>query len=111
MSFTEKGFKPRNVTKDGKRVFNVPTKHVYDIVNIPIKVLDFEADIKTKQGEGRYVVTIEEQGSGEQCKFITNCYEIKDQLTQARDAGATFPIDTVIRRRSLGDGKCSYYFE
>lgn len=116
MSFADKGFKPRNVTKDGKRVFNLPTKHVYDIVNIPIKVLDFEADIKTKQGEGRYVVTIEETQTGEQCKFITNCFEIKDQLNQVREAEKTsrdggLPIDTVIRRRSLGDGKCSYYFE
>lgn len=116
MSFASQGFKPRNVTKDGKRVFNLPTKHVYDIVNIPIRVLDFEAGIKTKQGEDRYVVTIEETQSGEQCKFITNCYEIKDQLNQVREAeahsrDAGLPIDTVIRRRSLGDGKCSYYFE
>ncbi len=108
MSFADKGFTPRNVTKDGKRVFNVPTKHVYEIVNMPVTVLDFEANIKTKQGEGRYVVTVQMKETGDRVKFITNCFEIKDQLEQAKDA---LPIDTVIRRRSLGDGKCSYYFD
>lgn len=49
-------------------------------------------------------------------KFITNCYNLKDVLDQAREAENNgqkiFPVENVIvKRRSLGDGKSAYYFE
>mgnify|MGYP000028353997 CR=1 FL=1 len=50
----------------------------------PITVVDFETNVKTKQGEGRYCVLFEQ--NGQRSKFITNCYNLKDVLDQAREA-------------------------
>lgn len=85
-----------------------------DILNVPITVVDFETNVKTKQGEGRYCVLFEQ--NGQRSKFITNCYNLKDVLDQAREAENNgqkiFPVENVIvKRRSLGDGKSAYYFE
>lgn len=71
-------------------------------------------NVKTKQGEGRYCVLFEQ--NGQRSKFITNCYNLKDVLDQAREAENNgqkiFPVENVIvKRRSLGDGKSAYYFE
>lgn len=87
---------------------------IYDILNVPITVVDFETNVKTKQGEGRYCVLFEQ--NGQRSKFITNCYNLKDVLDQAREAENNgqkiFPVENVIvKRRSLGDGKSAYYFE
>jgi hypothetical protein len=76
--------------------------------------LIFETNVKTKQGEGRYCVLFEQ--NGQRSKFITNCYNLKDVLDQAREAENNgqkiFPVENVIvKRRSLGDGKSAYYFE
>ena len=54
--------------------------------------------------------------NGQRSKFITNCYNLKDVLDQAREAENNgqkiFPVENVIvKRRSLGDGKSAYYFE
>lgn len=72
------------------------------------------SNVKTKQGEGRYCVLFEQ--NGQRSKFITNCYNLKDVLDQAREAENNgqkiFPVENVIvKRRSLGDGKSAYYFE
>lgn len=85
-----------------------------DILNVPITVVDFETNVKTKQGEGRYCVLFEQ--NGQRSKFITNYYNLKDVLDQAREAENNgqkiFPVENVIvKRRSLGDGKSAYYFE
>lgn len=98
MSFADKGIKQSGRTKDGKT----------------ITVVDFETNVKTKQGEGRYCVLFEQ--NGQRSKFITNCYNLKDVLDQAREAENNgqkiFPVENVIvKRRSLGDGKSAYYFE
>lgn len=101
-------------TKDGKKFFDVKETRLMDILNVPITVVDFETNVKTKQGEGRYCVLFEQ--NGQRSKFITNCYNLKDVLDQAREAENNgqkiFPVENVIvKRRSLGDGKSAYYFE
>jgi hypothetical protein len=53
---------------------------------------------------------------GKQRKFITNSFCIKDVLDQAREREAEgekiFPVeDVVIKRKSLGNGATSYYFD
>lgn len=101
MSFADKGIKQSGRTKDGKKFFDV--KETRLITNV-----------KTKQGEGRYCVLFEQ--NGQRSKFITNCYNLKDVLDQAREAENNgqkiFPVENVIvKRRSLGDGKSAYYFE
>ena len=114
MGFSKKGIRQSNKTKDGKKFYDVSTVRLMDILNVPIIVHDFESGIKTKQGDDRYCVLIEVEG--ERRKFITNCYNIKDILDQAREAekeGAKiFPVDNVIvKRRQLSDGKYTYYFD
>lgn len=113
MSFAKLGIKQRDKTVDGKRYFDVPEVKLMDILNTPIKVVDFQTGIKTVQGENRYCVLIEL--NGERRKFITNCYNLKDVLDQAREAEekgqAIFPVADVIKRRALGNGKSIYYFD
>ena len=90
MSFADKGIKQSGRTKDGKKFFDVKETRLMDILNVPITVVDFETNVKTKQGEGRYCVLFEQNGHGQKI----------------------FPVENVIvKRRSLGDGKSAYYFE
>lgn len=76
MSFADKGIKQSGRTKDGKKFFDVKETRLMDILNVPITVVDFETNVKTKQGEGRYCVLFEQ--NGQRSKFITNCYNLKD---------------------------------
>lgn len=80
MSFADKGIKQSGRTKDGKKFFDVKETRLMDILNVPITVVDFETNVKTKQGEGRYCVLFEQ--NGQRSKFITNCYNLKDVLDQ-----------------------------
>ena len=100
--------------KDGQKYYDVPEKKLMDILNVPITVLDFQPNITTRQGTGRYCVLFEQKG--QRFKFITNCFNIKDVLDQAREAETetkkVFPVsNVVVKRRSLSDGKSVYYFE
>lgn len=115
MGFASKGITASNHTKDGKKYFQVKNVSISDILNIPIKVLDFETGIQTAKGKDRYAV-LYETPNGEKCKFVTSAFEIKNVLDQARKAEeqgtAIFPVENVIiRKRSFGDGKTSYYFD
>ena len=114
MSFSDLGFKQRDRMKDGQKYYDVPEKKLMDILNVPITVLDFQPNITTRQGTGRYCVLFEQKG--QRFKFITNCFNIKDVLDQAREAETetkkVFPVsNVVVKRRSLSDGKSVYYFE
>ncbi len=55
MSFADKGIKQSGRTKDGKKFFDVKETRLMDILNVPITVVDFETNVKTKQGEGDIV--------------------------------------------------------
>ena len=114
MSFADKGIKQSGMTKDGKKFFDVAEMRLMEILNIPITALDFETNVKTSQGDGRYCVLFEMNGA--KYKFITNCYNMKDVLDQARkqeaEGGKVFPVENVIiKRRALRDGKSTYYFD
>ncbi len=114
MGFLKKGIKQRAQTRDGKKFFDVDVIKLIDVVNIPITVIDFENNVPTSQGEGRYCVLIEIDGK--QRKFITNSFCIKDVLDQAREmeenGEKVFPVEgVVVRRKSLGNGATSYYFD
>lgn len=51
MSFADKGIKQSGRTKDGKKFFDVKETRLMDILNVPITVVDFETNVKTKQGD------------------------------------------------------------
>lgn len=82
MSFADKGIKQSGRTKDGKKFFDVKETRLMDILNVPITVVDFETNVKTKQGEGRYCVLFEQ--NGQRSKFITNCYNLKGWIRLAK---------------------------
>lgn len=113
MSFLEKGIGQSGMTKDGKRFFDVPEQRLMEILNVPIIVIDFETGVSTSQGNDRYCVLFEM--NRQKYKFITNCYNIKDVLDQAQAMEARgqhiFPVQTVIHRKPLRDGKSTYYMD
>lgn len=115
MSFNQYGISARNVTKDGKRLFDAKQKNIMEVLNLPMQVIDFETDVETQHGKGRFVVLIELDATKETVKFITNSFDIKDELTQAREkekkGELTFPIPSCVRRKQLSDGKYTFYLE
>jgi hypothetical protein len=117
MGFADLGIKVAEVTeKDGKRYFHVNSVSISDILNIPIEILDFEDGLKINGKDGRCVVEFIQDGENEKKKFITSSLIIRDQLEKARglekkNKKVLFPIKTAIRRKSLGEGKSTYYFE
>ncbi len=108
MSFKDIGITGRNEMKDGQRFFDVRKVKVMEILNMPITVLDFIPDVKTRHGDGRYAVKI--MYDGQEMKFITGSYTLKSQLDQAKEANA-LPIETRLRKRDLGEGTTDYIFD
>lgn len=108
MSFADIGISGRITTKDGQKFFDVKRLKIDDILNLPITVVDFETDIKTPHGPGRYAVKI--YYNGDERKFITNSFTLKNMLDQARGKNA-LPIDTVIKKKEVGGKFPDYYFE
>lgn len=118
MSFADKGISGSTLTADGKRFFRTREVKAMDILNNPIVVVDFEKDIRTKHGTGRYAVLLHMAGETELLKMVTNSFSIKSVLDQAREHDEKFPnetpvlpCETVLKRRAIGDGKYDYYFE
>lgn len=83
MSFSEMGITGRSTTKDGQRFFDIRKVRAMEILNVPITVLDFEPDVKTRNGGGRYAVKIVFEN--QEAKFITNSFTLKSQLDQAKN--------------------------
>ena len=85
MSFADKGIKPQGMSKDGKRYFRNREVQAMEILNRPMRVLDFEPNITTSHGPGRYAVLVQLDGEAEPWKFVTNSMTIKEVLDQARE--------------------------
>lgn len=94
--------------KDGKKRFEGLLVAIGDITNVPVVVLDFETDITTKQGEGRYLIHIEMDGVKK--KFFTNSEEMKSILDQIRELPDGLPFETIIKRKVVGKGITKYEF-
>lgn len=95
-------------SQDGKKMFECPTVSINDLVNRKIIVKDFESDVKTKQGDGRYVVRIDDD-AGRDCKFFTNSIELKQLLDKAREIDE-LPFRTTIARKNIGNNKSKFCF-
>lgn len=105
-----KSFKDLGVTykpADGKKRFEGNLTPLGNLQNCKVTILDFETDIKTKQGEGRYVVQYEMDG--QKGKFITASEEMKNILDQIKEMGE-LPFETVIKREMFGGNKTKYVF-
>ncbi len=104
-------FKSLNVTykpEDGKKRFPGQVVSIRELVNLKIIVKDFETGIKTEQGEGRCIVSIEV--GGEMKKFFTNSEEMKNILQQVHSLPNGFPFETIIKTETFGKGRTKYIF-
>lgn len=108
MNFKDLNIKASNVSKDGQTYFDVPTVTLMDVLNQEIIIKDFVSGVTTKNGNGRYAVLL--GFNGEERKFITNNYKMKDILNQCKDS-KLFPFKTTIRRKSSSGPKADYYFD
>lgn len=96
------------VSQDGKKHFECPTVKLDDIQNTRIIVKDFETGVKTKEGDDRYIVLIEDD-AGVEHKFFTASEEMKQILNKVRQMNE-LPFATIIRRKNIGEGKKKYCF-
>lgn len=106
-----KSFKDLRVSykpEDGKKRFDGVLTSIRELVNLPIVVKDFEFGIKTEHGDGRCLVSIEQNGQPK--KFFTNSDEMKNILAQIRDMSDGFPFETIIKAENFGKGKTKYIF-
>lgn len=112
MSFSEFGIKANENTIDGKPFYDIPTRRIAELVNRKIRVLDFIDGVKTKQGEGRVVMKIQDE-LGYEYKVITSSHKIRDILVQARElenkGTKVFPQSTEIRCNIFSNGAKEYY--
>lgn len=107
-NFSELNIKRETVTKDGQVFFDVPIVSCGFLVGRQIVVKDFQEGVRTKNGDGRFVVLIEE--GDHECKFLTNNPRLKDVLRQCREQDV-FPFRATLKSRSLNGNKIDYYFE
>lgn len=76
-----------------------------NILNTTIEVYDYEADVQTKHGEGRYVVSFKKKGCDEWFKYFTASEEMKALLDQIGEMEDGFPFETVITVEYFDNGK------
>jgi len=98
--FSDLGIKP-----DEKNIFPVQQISITDVTNCEIEILYFSPDVKTKFGEGRYVVRIKYENV--ERKFFTNAQPIKDALDKVNKDD--FPFTTTIRPQKFGTGNNKTY--
>lgn len=97
------------VASDGKKRFDCLSYPLGELQNRSIVVEDYEKDVKTKEGDGRYVVKFRNDELGEG-KFFTNSDELKQMLDKIAAVRDGFPFRTTIKRQSFGQGKAKYSF-
>lgn len=97
--FSELGIKQQ----DDRKIFNCPQVSVTDILNSEIEVIDYLPDVKTKHGEGRYLIHYRTTDGKEEGNFFTNSTALKSVLDQVKEED--FPFITVIKATKCGNGK------
>ena len=95
---------------DGKKRFPGKVMRLSSIQNIPLEIHDFESDLSTSQGDGRYLVSFRNIQSGEWGKFFTASEEMKNILDQISDMEDGFPFETVIKNEIFDGNKVKYKF-
>lgn len=89
-TFAEIGFVYQH---DGKKDFAAEQVKLARLSNRKVTVKDFETDIKTREGDGRYVVLVE--SDGRDYKFFTNSKKMKAALDFAREKNV-LPFEATI---------------
>ena len=101
-TFAEMGFVYQH---DGKKDFAAEQVKLARLSNKKVVVKDFETGIKTREGDGRYVVLVE--CDGREQKFFTNSKKMKAALDFASDR-QMLPFEATII--DLG-GNSGYMFQ
>ena len=96
--------------KDGKKRFAGDTMRLAAVQNMPIEVHDYEKDVKTSQGDGRYLVSFRNKQTGVWGKFFTASEEMKNILDQIADEEDGFPFETTIVSDRYDGNKVKYRF-
>lgn len=96
------------VASDGKKRFDCESYPLGELQNRTIEVYDYERNVKTREGEGRYLVRFKEKELGDG-KFFTASEELKQMLDKVKEVDG-FPFRTTIRRQAIGKGKFKYSF-
>ena len=97
--FSELGIK----REDSEKIFNCQQVSITDILNSELEVLGFLPNVKTKHGEGRYLVHFKHVDNSIEGKFFTNSASLKSVLDQVK--AEDFPFITVIKAQRCGNGK------
>lgn len=95
---------------DGKKRFPGNTTRLSSLQNKQIEIHDYERDVKTSQGAGRYLVSFREKATGVWGKFFTASEEMKNILDQVSDIEDGFPFETVIVSEPFDGNKMKYSF-
>lgn len=122
MGFKSKGITQPSVDKNGKQILDAPRVQIMEILNLPVSVLDFVANIEVTDPQthqrvnDRYAILLYIPSQGRKVKVITSSFSLKamlDECDKKEDAGETvFPVDNVcIKKKDIGSGRSAYYFE
>jgi len=94
-------------TNEDKTIFAVPTISIEEVTNCEIEVIDFEANVKTRHGDGRVILKVKYEGI--ERKFFTNATPIKEALQKIDKQD--FPFVTTIKQQRFGSGSGkTFYF-
>ena len=95
---------------DGKKRFPGKVVRLSTLQNKEIEIHDYEKDITTTQGDGRYLVSFKDKKSGEWGKFFTASEEMKQILDKVSDIEEGFPFETIIESQVFDGNKVKYSF-
>ncbi|MFA6400913.1 MAG: hypothetical protein WCX31_04700 [Salinivirgaceae bacterium] len=94
-------------TLENKNIFPVPVISIEEVTNCEIEVIDYEADVKTRHGDGRSIVKVKFDGM--ERKFFTNATPIKEAL--GKISKSDFPFIATIKQQRFGSGSGkTFYF-
>lgn len=96
--------------EDGKKRFPGKVVRLSSLQNKEIEIHDYEKDVTTSQGDGRYLVSFREKKTGEWAKFFTASEEMKQILDKVSDIEDGFPFETVIESEVFDGNKVKYSF-
>lgn len=82
--------------EDSKKRFPGKVVPIRSIANTPIEIHDYEADLTTAHGDGRYLVSFRNIADGTFNKFFTASKEMQNILDQISDIEDGFPFETTI---------------
>lgn len=95
---------------DGKKRFPGKVMRLGALQNKEIEIHDYQDDMTTSHGDGRYLVSFKDKSTGEWGKFFTSSEEMKNILDHVSDMEDGFPFETTIESEVFDGNKVKYKF-